>query len=152
MKFIRTANTRDKYLIGHSYDNYPISYYCINEWLAAITLFPNYYIETPINDNYSIFDVNKYKDAIQKFTCQKHPDVLILRHKLAMAIPKDNTLMLKKYCDSNINIVKQFLSGKDKIVNSLLGIILKENKGIDPKSLLEEIVTYINENYSLEKL
>lgn len=152
MTFIRNEYTEDKYLIGHSYDNYPLSYYSINEWLAAITLFPDYYIETPKTDNYSTFDIDRYNDALVDFQEALLTDKIILKNKLSMQIPKDNTAMLKNYCDNNITIVKQFLSGKDKIINSLLGIILKENKGIDPKSLLSELSDFIKSNYVLENL
>lgn len=152
MTFIRNEYTNDKYLIGHSYDNYPIAYYSINTWLAAITLFPDYYIETPKSDNYSTFNINEYQNALAAFQGALLADEIILRNKLSMQVPKDNSVMLKRYCDNNITIVKQFLSGKDKIINSLLGIILKENKGTDPKSLLSELSAFIKLNYVLEDL
>ena len=47
--------------------------------------------------------------------------------------------LVQKYLDENTAIVEQYKGGNLKVINQLLGKILKDNKSIDPKKLKSEL-------------
>lgn len=146
-KLYRAESQKDLFLIGFSYDNVPIGYSDINEWLAAITLFPDYIIEIPISDIVYEYDILKYQHYLENFS---KVDYIILDKRLTNLVPKDNTDLLRKYCIAYKDMVEQYLSGKDRVINQLMGVILKENKGLDPKSLKIDLDVFINKEYRNE--
>lgn len=170
----------DYYLIGFDYEIIPLAFYDINEWLAALYLFPDYITEIPLSDNNKTsFDESTYyhieymlglsvplpdqpnirvriytDDAVHwcgpyyaNTKCSPSIDYLLLKNKLGMRFSKDNSELFSKVCESHKNVINEYLKGTTKAVNQLLGIILKDNKGIDPRTLKADLEAYINENY-----
>lgn len=141
----------DCYLIGFDYDIIPMAFRNINEWLAALYLFPDYITEIPLTDNNdTVFDESMYKyikiflGISSENKIYPSIDYMLLKHKLGMRVPQDNTALIRKYCEANVPMVEQYLKGKTVAINQLMGTILKENKGMDPKQLRSDIEEFIN--------
>lgn len=138
----RTADMANKFLISPSYKHMPVSFTDINDWLAAKHLFPEYIAEMPIGPHCD--DTIIPLDVSVDFFIKQKVDYIILRDKLSTIID-DGSLSnkLSDFVDNNNDMVKQYLNGNGKIVNSLLGRFLKDNKGYDPqqvKELIEKIL------------
>lgn len=135
---LKRINNDDCYLISPSESLTPISFYDINHWIAAIRLFPDYITEIPLTENNSTFDPNKAEESLYAVIGSNGYTIeyLILRDKLAMVID-DGSLIdkIKDFIDNNQDMVKQYSNGNTKIVNSILGRFLKDNKGHDPQSV-----------------
>ncbi len=55
--------------------------------------------------------------------------------------------LVDKVIKSNEKAVKDYLEGNDKAINFMIGMILREHKGIDPKEIRERIIKRIKELY-----
>ena len=142
-KLYRRSGDENKFLISHSVDNIPISFTDINDWLAAKHLFPDYIAEPPLDfhDGYTICDL---EFSVTHFI-QQQVDFIILRDKLSSLVPKDNTEVISSFMIANADLVKQYTPGNQKILNSLVGKFLKENKGYVPQEVKTKIENILNE-------
>ena len=113
----------------------------VNHWLVAITLFPDYIIELPIEDNNSQFNEEEYNNFIKKFI--NSADYIILEYQLASIIIEDLSKLLLPIIHANMDIVTQYKNGNIKIINSLIGKVLKKKKGLDPNSVKAELLKIV---------
>lgn len=136
-KLYRRTGTEHKFLISPSYDHIPVALTDINDWLAAKHLFPEYIAELPVDfhDGHTILPLDI---SVTHFKNQM-VDFIILRDKLNSLVPKDNTDTIKKFLEINSELAKQYTPGNQKILNSLVGKFLKENKGYVPQDVKSSI-------------
>lgn len=142
MKLYRREGDENKFLISHSYDNVPVAFTDSRKWLAAKSLFPEYITETPTVD-YEIAVEEDNTQSIISFI-NEYVDYMILNEKLSNLVPKDNTEFIKTFIANNIELANQYTSGNQRILNSLVGKFLKENKGFIPQEVKAIIETELN--------
>ena len=139
----RTNETMDKWLIAFDYDHKPYPFDDIHEWVLMCFLLCNedgYIFETPViyNDSLSGWDIEKYNSLLKNDGLMVTYYIILL--KFAHLIKEiDINDLIKKYLDENAVIVEQYKNGNLKVINQLLGKILKDNKSIDPKKLKAEL-------------
>lgn len=150
MYLYRLPELNSHYLISYSYDAIPLAFYDVNVWLMFIMLFPDYLTEIPLDldSNNSILDIREYEsntDYIKRYLDNPTSmvDYIILKEKLMSPIPKDNTELYEKLCSENQGMVQQYKNGNIKVINQLLGMILKNNKTLNPQLIREELTTYL---------
>ncbi len=137
----RTDETMDKWLIAFDYDHKPYVFDDIHEWALMCFLLckeDGYIFETPITDNLSVWDIEKYNSLLINDGFMVTYYIILL--KFAHLIKELNIAdLVQKYLDENTAIVEQYKGGNLKVINQLLGKILKDNKSIDPKKLKSEL-------------
>ena len=134
-------NYSDSYAISPSENITPLFFNNVNHWLAAITLFPDYIIELPIEDNNSQFNEEEYNKFIKEFI--KSADYIILEYQLGLALVGNLSELILPIIHDNMDIVTQYKNGNIKIINSLIGKVLKSQKGLDPNSIKEELLKIV---------
>lgn len=134
-------NYSNSYAISSNENITPLFFNNVNHWLAAITLFPDYIIELPIEDNNSQFNEEEYNKFIKEFI--KSADYIILEYQLGLALVGNLSELILPIIHANMDIVTQYKNGNIKIINSLIGKVLKSQKGLDPNSIKEELLKIV---------
>ena len=134
-------NYSNSYAISPNENITPLFFNNVNHWLVAITLFPDYIIELPIEDNDSQFNEEEYNKFIKEFI--NSPDYIILEHQIGLALVGNLSELLLPIIHANMDIVTQYKNGNIKIINSLIGKVLKSQKGLDPNSIKSELLKIV---------
>lgn len=125
-------------------------YFYVEEMLGMKTKLPKQ--PNSIHRHLSVSNIHWCGPSDEYNVYEPSIDFVMLKNKIHDRVPTDNSQLYRKYCDLNLSTVKQFLSGKDKVVNQLLGLILRDNKGYDPKVMKTELEKFIYNNYKKDEL
>lgn len=80
-----------------------------------------------------------------KFTAQNFVDAIILGNDFTnLEISLDYGELFKPIFEANEKLVAQYKDGNEKALNALLGKFLKDNKGVDPKAVKEELIKLLS--------
>ncbi len=79
------------------------------------------------------------------FTAQNFVDAIILGNDFSnLEISLDYGVLFKPIFEANEKLVSQYKEGNEKALNALLGKFLKDNKGVDPKAVKEELIKLLS--------
>lgn len=130
------------YLIAKSKNKVPLAYADFNEFLVALTFFPDYEFEVPVSDNnHSVFDKERYEAYFKEFPGSI--SYIILKNDFNNSIVEDFSAMLLPIIAENASLCEQYRNGNEKALNALMGKVLKIDKTISPVKVKEELIKLI---------
>lgn len=102
----------------------------------------NVFIKYPDIDDHFQYVPSPCTDTL---TDKELVDVIILGKDLAMLEKSlDYSELFKPIFAENEKLVEQYKTGNEKALNALLGKFLKDNKGVDPKEVKENLIKLLS--------
>lgn len=96
-------------------------------------------------DNDELYEYVYSPSSEYKYTAQMYVDAIILGNDYAnLEISLDYGELFKPIFEANEKLVTQYKEGNEKALNALLGKFLKDNKGVDPKEVKEELIKLLS--------